>query len=117
MATMVVQEGAEAPRPSLRREELLNCIVDSIAQIRPQALYAEIPISTTRCNEGYRKISYSALANSINGVAWWWSSQVLGPGTNSETLRYIGPSDFRHNFLPLGAIKAGYEICSQCTSV
>ena len=42
---------------------------------------------------------------------------VLGIGKNSETLTYTGPNDFCHSVLDLGAVKAGYKVCEQCTTV
>ena len=109
MATIVFREGSDAHEPLPEKRQLLNNLIDGMAHIRPNALYAEFPRSTTSYDLGFYKITYAALANAINGVAWWLHRE-LGPGTKFETLTYIGPSDFRHNIMLLGAVKAGYKV-------
>jgi hypothetical protein len=93
----------------IKEKRLLNQIVDDIAKCTPEALYAEYPISPTGYEEGFRKITYGAFANAINGIAWWLHDR-LGPGKNFETLSYIGMLDLRYNALILGAVKAGYKV-------
>lgn len=89
--------------------ELIPNIVDHLAEVKPNSLYAEYPISTLSYQEGYRKFTYGDLANAVNGVAWWLS-EALGPGKDFETLAYIGPNDLRYPALILGAVKAGYTV-------
>ena len=96
-------------RPPYGDEEILINIVDYTAKNFPQALYAEIPVSPTSYDSGYRKITYDILANAVNGVAWWLD-QKLGPGKDFETLAYFGPNDILYNLLVLGAVKAGYKV-------
>ncbi|EEA24838.1 hypothetical protein TMatcc_007939 [Talaromyces marneffei ATCC 18224] len=89
---------------------LIPNIVDQLAQDEPDKLYAELPISHTDFTSGFRQITYGALANAVNGVAWWLT-QNLGPaGNDFPTLAYIGPNDMCHNFLLLGAVKVGYKM-------
>ncbi|PYH65836.1 acetyl-CoA synthetase-like protein [Aspergillus vadensis CBS 113365] len=88
------------------RSELLPNIFDHYAQFKPDAIYAEYPVNPMTYEEGYRPITYKALANAINGVAGWLT-KTLGPGTG-ETLAYLGPNDLRYPALVLGAVKAGY---------
>ncbi|RAH54357.1 NRPS-like enzyme [Aspergillus piperis CBS 112811] len=88
------------------RSELLPNIFDHYAQVKPEAIYAEYPVNPMTYEEGYRLITYKALANAINGVAGWLT-KTLGPGTG-ETLAYLGPNDLRYPALVLGAVKAGY---------
>ncbi|KAI9842652.1 MAG: putative NRPS-like protein biosynthetic cluster [Sclerophora amabilis] len=110
MATLQFQEGTkDPPLPVHQRKQLLNNIVDGMANARPRALYAELPISPTSYDAGYRKVTYGALANAINGVAWWLTEK-LGPGKGFQTLTYMGPNDIRYNVLILGAVKAGYKV-------
>ncbi|MCJ1380723.1 hypothetical protein MMC17_003831 [Xylographa soralifera] len=90
------------------RNELLNHVIDDYARHEPERLYAEIPFSPTTYASGLRKVTYSAFANAIDGLAWWLH-RTLGPGKDFETLCYIGPNDLRHNILLLGAVKAGYK--------
>lgn len=109
MASIIFPEGTRSPKPAYQKKQLLNHMVDGMAHARPHALYAEFPKSTTAYDAGFYKITYAALANAVNGVAWLLSRE-LGPGKNHETLTYIGPRDFRHNIMVLGAVKAGYKV-------
>jgi len=97
---------ATPPTPPKR---LLNHVVDDMARENPDALYAELPLSPTSFGAGFRKVTYRAFANAINGMAWWLH-RTLGPGESFETLLYLGPNDLRHNILLLGAVKAGYKV-------
>ena len=90
-------------------KQLLNRMVDDIARVRPTAVWAEMPVSTTSYGPGFRKITYRMFANAINGVAWWMHHS-LGPGQDFETLAYFGPWDMRYCLLLLGAVKAGYKV-------
>lgn len=105
-------EGFKAARSEHRTKQLLNNIVDGLARTRPQTLYGEIPVSPVSYEAGYRKITYKALANAINGVAWLLT-QELGPGKDFQTLSYMGWNDVRYVILVLGAVKAGYKV-SEC---
>lgn len=89
--------------------KLLNHIVDDMSRERPEAIYAELPISPTSFDEGFRQVSFRDLSNAINGMAWWFHHS-LGPGHDFETLTYLGPNDMRHNVLLLGAVKAGFKV-------
>ena len=97
------------------KKQLLNHIIDGLARVKPSTPYAEIPVSTVSYDEGYRRITYGALANAVNGVAWLLHNE-LGPG-NFDTLTYFGPSDFRYNVMILGAVKAGYKVDSSCAAL
>ena len=110
MATVQFSEGGESP-PTVfhRRKHLLNNIVDGIARTRPAAVYAEIPRSSTSYEAGYRRVTYGALANAVNGVAWSLK-EMLGESRSSQTLAYIGPNDLGYVMMILGAVKAGYKV-------
>lgn len=108
MATTVTVNGHGAAPPAPPKK-LLNQIVDDTARDNPELLYAELPLSPTTFDAGFRKVTYHAFANAINGMAWWLH-ETLGPGKSFETLLYIGPNDMRHNILLLGAVKAGYKV-------
>ncbi|KAL9630769.1 MAG: hypothetical protein Q9204_004551 [Flavoplaca sp. TL-2023a] len=108
MATLQFSQHGESP-PKLvhRNKQLLNNIVDGTARTRPSATYAEVPRSFHSYESGYRKITYRALANAVNGVAWWLQ-QELGLGQDHQTLAYLGPNDLTYVMIILGAVKAGY---------
>jgi acyl-coenzyme A synthetase/AMP-(fatty) acid ligase len=89
---------------------LIPNILDQHAQDDPDKLYAELPVSHTDFTSGFRPITYGALANAVNGAAWWLTEN-LGPADyNFPTLAYIGPNDLCHTLLLLGAVKAGYKM-------
>lgn len=89
---------------------LIPNIVDQLARDEPDKLYAELPISHTDFASGFRPVTYAAMANAVNGVAWWLS-ETLGPaGANFPTVAYIGPNDMSHILLIVGAVKAGYKM-------
>ncbi|KAJ5083746.1 NRPS-like enzyme [Penicillium angulare] len=87
--------------------ELIPNIIDHYAQIKPDAIYVEYPISPVGYEKGYRPVTYKDLANAINGTAKWLKEKLGGTG-NGEILAYVGPNDLRYPALVLGAIKAGY---------
>ncbi|KAL3465624.1 hypothetical protein BJX64DRAFT_50149 [Aspergillus heterothallicus] len=89
------------------KAHLLPQIVDHYALTIPTAIYAEYPVSLTTYDAGYRPITFSSLANAVNGIAWWLIGK-LGHGNGSEILAYVGPNDLRYPALVLGAVKAGY---------
>ena len=110
MATLQFSEGIDSPKCLHRRKQLLPNIIDGMANTRPWATYAETPRSLTTYDAGYRKITYGAFANAINGVAWLLEKH-LGRSIAHETLAYIGPNDLGYIVMILGAVKAGYKVC------
>ncbi|KAL8917524.1 MAG: hypothetical protein Q9172_005812 [Xanthocarpia lactea] len=110
MATLQFsQDGGSPPMSISRTKQLLNHIVDGTATTRPSAVYAEVPKSFDSYEPGYRRVTYRALANAINGIAWWLHHK-LGPGQHHQTLAYIGPNDLTYVIMILGAVKAGYKM-------
>lgn len=109
MATIQFSEGVETPPVArYRHKQLLNNIVDGMANTRPSALYAEVPYLADSYDGGYRKITFAALANAINGVAWFLKEQ-LGESKDHRTLSYIGPNNLAYVVMILGACKAGFK--------
>ena len=90
-------------------EMLLPNAVDQIARINPTRVYAEIPVSTSSFDAGFRTVTYKDLANAVNGVAWWIHN-ILGPSETCEPLCYMGPNDLTRNLVLLGCCKAGYSV-------
>lgn len=103
------EETRKAPKSAIRRKQLLPHVVDEMALSRPQAVYAEYPTNANSYVNGFSKLTYTAFANAINGLAWWIVAE-LGPESNFETLAYFGPNDFRQNALVLATCKAGYKV-------
>ncbi|TGO22138.1 hypothetical protein BPAE_0180g00030 [Botrytis paeoniae] len=72
MATILFNKGHPGPKyaqDAPTKKQLLNNIIDGMARTRPNALWAVIPISSTSYSEGFRKVTYTALANAVNGIA------------------------------------------------
>ena len=110
MATLQFSEGTDdVPTALHQRKQLLPNIIDGMAKVRPQALYAETPRSPTSYEDGYRKVTYRDLANAVNSLAWMLQKE-LGYGQNHRTLAYIGPNDLGYVFMILGAVKAGFKV-------
>lgn len=113
MATLLFQEGHVKEQKSAHavhlKKQLSNNIIDGMAATRPQAIFAELPISSISFEAGYRRVTYRVLANAINGAAWWLTKE-LGPGKDFQTLSYMGWNDIRYVVLILGAVKAGYKV-------
>lgn len=107
---MSINESGDIEYWPRQSTHLLNHIVDDMARNRPEAIYAELPLSPTSFAEGFRIITYRLFSNAINGIAWWLN-MTLGPEQKFETLAYIGPNDMRHSILLLGAVKVGFKVC------
>lgn len=109
MPTLKSTEGARAYFPIAPRKQLLNHIVDDLAQTRPESVWAKVPSYESNYSGGYRKITYKMMANAINGLAWWIIDN-LGASSTFETLAYFGRWDPRYIIVLLGAVKAGYKV-------
>ncbi|KAI0533111.1 hypothetical protein GGR58DRAFT_135968 [Xylaria digitata] len=88
--------------------DLLPHIVDRVARNSPDTAYGLWPISPTSYEEGYQTITYSQLANVVNGLAWWLVEH-LGQG-QGDVVAYAGPNDVRLTALLLAAIKTNYVL-------
>jgi acyl-coenzyme A synthetase/AMP-(fatty) acid ligase len=110
MPTFQFSESLTPPQPLFpQRKQLLNHIVDGLAQVRPESIWAKIPRDPLSYDAGYRKITYRMMANAINGMAWWIKSE-LGESKRFETLAYFGPWDPRYIIVLLASVKAGYKV-------
>ncbi|KAI8623145.1 putative NRPS-like enzyme [Xylariaceae sp. FL1651] len=89
--------------------ELLLHGVDRSARERPDAAYGLWPVEAASHEAGFDTITYSQLANIVNGLAWWIVEQ-LGHGQNNEVLTYVGPNDVRFTAMVVAATKAGYVL-------
>lgn len=66
MATLPSGHVTAWPRQS---RKLINQIVDDFARERPEALYAELPLSPISFDEGFRQVTYRGFSNAVNGMA------------------------------------------------
>lgn len=108
---ITVSQDGESPQKLVHRnKQLLNNIFDGTATTRHSAIYIGVPMSFHSYELGYRKTTYRALANAVNGVAWWLQ-QELGQGQDHQTLVYVGPNDITYVTIILGAVKAGDKVC------
>jgi len=102
-----------APWPVFHSTPLPN-ILFLLASQYPDMTYAEWPRNPYDVSEGYRKFTYSDLANAVNACAWWIEENVGkledGKKNGKETLVYFGPNDIRYAVLFFGSIIAGYKV-------
>ncbi|KAF3003827.1 putative secondary metabolism biosynthetic enzyme [Neopestalotiopsis sp. 37M] len=90
------------------QDDLLPHVVDRLARDRPDAIFGQWVSGTD-----VTSITYSALANIIDGLSTWLVDQLGAPGKyglNPEVLTYIGPNDVRYAALLFAAIKTGYVL-------
>lgn len=110
MPTFQFSESPTPPKPLIpHKKQLLNHIIDGLAQVRPESVWAKIPKDSLSYDAGYRKITYNLMANAINGMALWIKN-TLGESKTFETLAYFGTWDPRYIILLLAAVKAGYKV-------
>lgn len=102
-----------APWPVFHSTPLPN-ILFLLASQYPDMTYAEWPRNLYNISEGYRKFTYSDLANAVNASAWWIEENVGkledGKKDGKETLVYFGPNDIRYAVLFFASIIAGYKV-------
>ena len=87
---------------------LVPLIIDQLALERPCETWISVPKSRD-IKDGFRNVSYWALANAVNRLSWWIESR-LGRSTNFETLAYIGANDARYFIILAAAMKTGYKV-------
>lgn len=93
-----------------RQRILLPHMVDQITNADPDAVYGMWPVVPTSYEAGFRSITYSQLANVVNGLAWWLIENLGGPGRDNEFVAYVGPNDVRIPALGFATVKAGYAV-------
>ena len=84
-----IMSATSSSLPSAAGQRLLHLTVDEIAVNSPGRIWAAIPRSTT-LSDGYRDISFAALANAINRLSWFLESRI-GRSKSFETVAYLGP--------------------------
>lgn len=90
---------------------LIPLIIDQLALERPCETWISVPKSRD-IKDGFRNVSYWALANAVNRLSWWIESR-LGRSTNFETLAYIGANDARYFIILAAAMKTGYKVSQE----
>ena len=97
------------PSANPATQRLLPQVLDEGARTHPDRVWAEIPVSPTSYEEGFRTISWRELANAVNGLAAALVSSK-GMGWDFETLAYLGTMDPTVAAMTLAGIKAGYKV-------
>ncbi|KAI0428957.1 acetyl-CoA synthetase-like protein [Xylaria sp. FL1042] len=90
-------------------EPLLPAAIDELARSHPHRPWASIPVDDNDLTQGYEDISYEALANAINKLAWIIHSSV-GKSTTFATIAYLGASDLRYHMMQMAACKTGHKV-------
>ncbi|KAI0467629.1 hypothetical protein F4859DRAFT_228571 [Xylaria cf. heliscus] len=88
---------------------LLPVEIDELARNDPQRPWASIPFDDNDLSRGYGDISYEALANAINKLAWIIDS-AIGQSTTFEAFAYLGISDLRYHMIQMAACKTGHQV-------
>ncbi|KAJ8071245.1 hypothetical protein OCU04_001580 [Sclerotinia nivalis] len=109
MEVTQIEEYLKAPTPPREEDQLIVNAVDFAARFKPQAIYAEFPVSPNSYGEGFSRVTYERFANAVNGLAWWLTAQI-GKSKTFDTVIYTGPNDFRQNAMILACVKAGYKL-------
>ena len=87
-------------------KRLLPVIIDQLAQEDPNRPWASIPRDDYDLSQGYADISYAALANAINKLAWMVEKSI-GRSNSFETIAYLGTPDIRYHLVsPSGLVRA-----------
>ena len=92
-------------------KRLLPAVVDEIAAIDPDRVFASIP-ETSNIIDGFKDISYRDYARAVNSCAWWLKRE-LGEQPEPQVLFYLGPLDLRYLIIITAAAKAGHIVGSQ----
>lgn len=102
-----ITEMCAAPEPA--NDRLLVDIIDGVALTNPDDAWLEYPTSATDYSAGFSTITYRSLANATNALAWHLHRNI-SPGTEFQTLAYIGPNDARYAVILYACIKAGFKV-------
>ena len=84
-------------------------IVDKLASQEPSPTYGVWPAEQTSYLAGVRTITYTDLANIVNGLAWRLM-RSLGPDNRGSILAYYGPNDVRFTAMVLATMKTGHGV-------
>ena len=90
-------------------KRLLPVVIDEYARDQPERPWASIPIDDWDLTQGYEDVSYGALANAINKLAWY-IERTIGRSSNLETIAYLGVPDIRYHMMEIAACKTGHKV-------
>ncbi|KAL9110163.1 MAG: hypothetical protein Q9227_005223 [Pyrenula ochraceoflavens] len=90
---------------------LLPSILDAVAKDDPERTFTSIARSD-RLEDGFRKVSFSQLAETVGYVAHKLKSRFGTSIAGSDTLTYMGVPDLRYNLVFHAAVKCGYKLTS-----
>lgn len=80
-------------------KRLLPVIIDQLAHEDPNRPWASIPRDDYDLSQGYADISYAALANAINKLAWMVEKSIGRSDSSFETIAYLGTPDVRYHMV------------------
>lgn len=84
--------------------------IDDLAARHGTEVWALYPVSGEAFESGrLREVSFAALANAINKLAWHLKRR-LPTFDHNATVCYIGPSDIRYFILACAACKCGLKV-------
>jgi len=86
---------------------LLPQVVDDLAQLSPNRVYASVPISSD-LSMGFQDVTMLDMSRAVDYFAWWLEDRI-GRSTEFETLSYMSVPDLRYAVVFLAAVKCGYK--------
>ncbi|KUI66503.1 hypothetical protein VM1G_01339 [Cytospora mali] len=95
--------------PGICGKRLLPPIIDELAQEDPNRPWASIPRDDYALPQGFVDISYAALANAINKLAWL-IERSIGRSNSFETIAYLGIPDIRYHMIQMAVCKTGHKV-------
>ncbi|KAF2017909.1 AMP-binding enzyme [Aaosphaeria arxii CBS 175.79] len=88
---------------------LLVAQIDELAK-EPSRVWASVPVDDKDLAKGFRDVTYSEFANSINRTALWLKHHLPEPTQPFETIAYSGPKDIRYPIIAVAAAKLGRKL-------
>ncbi|ROV93607.1 hypothetical protein VMCG_08113 [Cytospora schulzeri] len=90
-------------------KKLLPVAIDEIASKEPDRPWVSLPHDDWDLAQGFEDVSFAALANAINKVAYAIEA-AFGRSSTFETFAYLGVPDVRYYIVQGAAIKTGYKV-------
>lgn len=71
-----IEEYLRKPAPARDKDQLIVNVLGTASKVKPQAIYAEFPVSPDSYGEGFSRVTCERFANVMNGLAWWLTAQI-----------------------------------------
>jgi acyl-coenzyme A synthetase/AMP-(fatty) acid ligase len=86
-------------------------VIDSLARSKPKKIWLRYAASSDAFkNKDLTPVTFGALANAINRLAWYLAETLPRTGSLDTTICYLGPSDIRYFIIACAATKCRVKI-------